>query len=261
MFNGEKILADSVIVATGGLSYPVTGSTGDGYNFARQAGHNVSKLYPSLVPIKTKENWCSELQGLSLKNVSITVRENKKVIYQDFGEMIFTHYGVSGPIILSASRYLAGKYNNHCTISIDLKPALDEKEMDNRLLGDFEKFHNKDFKNSLDNLLPQKLIPVIIELCEIDPNKKVNLVTKEERQRLKNLIKNLTCTVVDHTGYSEAVVTAGGVFVDEIDPSTMESKLVSGLYFCGEVLDVDSFTGGFNLQIAFSTGYLAGLNS
>lgn len=257
--NGKEEKADGVIVCTGGLSYPGTGSTGDGYRFAKAAGHHVTKLYPSLVPLKTAENWCHELMGLSLKNIEITVKNNKgKKVYTDFGEMLFTHFGVSGPVILSASRHIILTIEEGYKLYIDLKPAMDEKKLDARLLRDFEKFANKDFINALDELLPQKLIPVIVELAEIDPRKKVNSVTKEERKRLLNLIKALPLTITGVTGYNEAVVTCGGIETDEIDPSTMESKLVKNLHFAGEVLDVDAYTGGFNLQIAFSTGYTAG---
>ena len=257
--NGKEEKADGVIVCTGGLSYPGTGSTGDGYRFAKAAGHHVTKLYPSLVPLKTAENWCHELMGLSLKNIEITVKNNKgKKVYTDFGEMLFTHFGVSGPVILSASRHIILTIEEGYKLYIDLKPAMDEKKLDARLLRDFEKFANKDFVNALDELLPQKLIPVIIELAEIDPRKKVNSITKEERKRLLGLIKGLPLTITGVTGYNEAVVTCGGIETDEIDPSTMESKLVKNLHFAGEVLDVDAYTGGFNLQIAFSTGYTAG---
>ena len=257
--NGKEEKADGVIVCTGGLSYPGTGSTGDGYRFAKAAGHHVTKLYPSLVPLKTAENWCHELMGLSLKNIEITVKNNKgKKVYTDFGEMLFTHFGVSGPVILSASRHIILTIEEGYKLYIDLKPAMDEKKLDARLLRDFEKFANKDFVNALDELLPQKLIPVIIQLAEIDPRKKVNSITKEERKRLLGLIKGLPLTITGVTGYNEAVVTCGGIETDEIDPSTMESKLVKNLHFAGEVLDVDAYTGGFNLQIAFSTGYTAG---
>jgi len=257
--NGKEEKADGVIVCTGGLSYPGTGSTGDGYRFAKAAGHHVTKLYPSLVPLKTAENWCHELMGLSLKNIEITIKNSKgKKVYTDFGEMLFTHFGVSGPVILSASRHIILTIEEGYKLYIDLKPAMDEKKLDARLLRDFEKFANKDFVNALDELLPQKLIPVIIELAEIDPRKKVNSITKEERKRLLGLIKGLPLTITGVTGYNEAVVTCGGIETDEIDPSTMESKLVKNLHFAGEVLDVDAYTGGFNLQIAFSTGYTAG---
>ncbi len=258
--NGNEIYGDAVIVATGGLSYPGTGSTGDGYRFAKEMGHTVTKLYPSLVPLRAKENWCERLMGLSLKNISIVIKNNKgKTVYKDFGEMLFTHYGVSGPVILSASRHLLGKLDEGNTLSIDLKPALDEKKLDDRLLRDFEKYINKDFKNALDDLLPQKLIPVIIELSNISPEKKVHDITKEERKNLCRLIKNLTVTITGTTGYNEAVVTSGGVNTDELNPATMESKIIKNLHFVGEVIDVDAYTGGFNLQIAFSTGYCAGM--
>lgn len=251
---------NSIIIATGGLSYPMTGSTGDGYKFAEKCGHTITKCYPSLVPLKVKEKWISELMGLSLKNISIKVTIDNKEVYSDFGEMMFTHFGVTGPVILSASRYINDRMNEKPKLHIDLKPALSKRELDLRLLKDFQKYLNKDFKNSLDDLLPQKLIPVIIRLSGIDSEKKVNSITKEERAGLLELIKNLTINITDTTGYNEAVVTRGGVSVDEIDPSTMESKIINGLYFAGEIIDVDSFTGGFNLQIAFSTGYLAGNN-
>lgn len=252
---------DAVIVATGGLSYPTTGCTGDGYKFAREAGHTVKPLNPALVPLLIKEVWIQDLQGLSLKNIGITIKDaKKKAIYKDFGEMLFTHYGVSGPIILSASRHLLNNPSDIFMLHIDLKPALDAKVLDQRILRDFEKYHRKHFKNALDELLPQKLIPIIIQLSEIDPDKKVYEVTKEERKRLINLIKNLTCTITGTRGFKEAVITVGGVAVDEVNPATMESKMVQDLYFVGEVLDVDGYTGGFNLQIAFSTGYIAGMN-
>ncbi len=258
--NEKKILADSVIVATGGLSYPITGSDGAGYVFAKKCGHIVSKLYPSLVPLKVSQKWCSALQGLSLKNVSIEVKIRGKSIYKNFGEMMFTHFGVTGPLILSASRYITKRIRENPEIFIDLKPALDEKELDLRILKDFKKFINRTFKNCLNELLPQKLIPVIIELSKINPDKKVNEITKDERKRICSLLKNLKLDVVGTTGFSEAVITCGGVCVDEIDPSTMKSKIIDGLSFAGEVIDVDCFTGGFNLQVAFSTGYLAGTN-
>lgn len=258
--NGKSIEVENVIIATGGLSYPVTGSDGDGYKFAKKMGHKITKLYPSLVPLKTAEKWCSQLQGLSLKNIELNIFINNKSVYKGFGEMMFTHFGITGPLVLKASRSLIGKYNQSITGYIDLKPALTEKELDNRILRDFEKFINKSFKNSLDELLPQKIIPIIIKLSNIDENKKVNSVTKDERKKLCDIIKRLPITITGDNGYNEAVVTAGGVCVDEIDPSTMKSKIIENLYFAGEVIDVDSYTGGFNLQIAFSTGYLAGNN-
>lgn len=258
--NGSSIECDSLVIATGGLSYPLTGSTGDGYKFARKAGHNVTPCYPSLVPLKTEEKWVGDLMGLSLKNIRVKVTIKGKEVYSDFGEMMFTHFGVTGPLILTASRYINDRIKDKPLIHIDLKPALNEKELDTRILKDFKKYVNKDFKNSLDDLLPQKIIPVVIKLSGVDPYKKVNSITKDERSRLINVIKNLTLKISGTTGYNEAVVTRGGVNVDEIDPSTMESKIIKNLYFAGEVIDVDSFTGGFNLQIAFSTGYIAGIN-
>lgn len=257
--DGKFIDVDNVIIATGGLSYPVTGSDGDGYKFAKKLGHKITKLYPSLVPLKAKEEWCKDLQGLSLKNVEINIFIDNKSVYKNFGEMMFTHFGITGPLVLKASRTLLGKYNNHkITAYIDLKPALTDKELDNRILRDFEKFINKSFKNSLDELLPQKIIPIIIKLSKIDENKKVNSITKDERKCLCNIIKRLPITIIGDNGYNEAVITSGGICVDEIDPSTMKSKIIDNLYFAGEVIDVDSYTGGFNLQIAFATGYLAG---
>ncbi|MEA4816500.1 MAG: NAD(P)/FAD-dependent oxidoreductase [Lachnospiraceae bacterium] len=255
--NGREFLSDAVIIATGGLSYPGTGSTGDGYRFAKSVGHTVTALNPSLVPLKTEEAWVSELMGLSLKSVGVTFKDEKsKEVYSDFGELLFTHFGVSGPVILSASRSLIGKSN--IRLFIDLKPALDEKTLDLRLLRDFEKHANKDYKNALDDLLPQKLIPVIINLSGISPEKKIHDITKEERKKLLSLLKALPLTISGPKGFDEAVITSGGVSTDEINPKTMESKKIRGLYFAGELIDVDAYTGGFNLQIAFSTGYAAG---
>lgn len=259
--DNKEIDVENVIIATGGLSYPVTGSDGDGYKFAKKIGHKVTKLYPSLVPLKIKEKWGQDLQGLSLKNVELNILIDNKNVYKNFGEMMFTHFGITGPLVLKGSRSLVGNYNNHkVTGYIDLKPTLTDKELDSRILKDFEKFINKSFKNSLDELLPQKIIPTIISLSNIDENKKVNSITKDERKRLCNVIKKLPITIIGDNGYNEAVVTAGGICVDEIDPSTMKSKIIDNLYFAGEVIDVDSYTGGFNLQIAFATGYLAGNN-
>ena len=254
-----EYFADNVIIATGGRSYPLTGSTGDGYRFAKELGHTVTEIRPSLVPVETKDSWCRELQGLSLRNISIKIVKDSKEIFSDFGEMIFTHFGVSGPVILSASAHITDK--SQYKIIIDLKPALDEKTLDKRILRDFESFSNKNFSNALDELLPKKLIPVIVGLSGISPHKKVNMITKEERETLLKLLKNLTMTVKRLRPIDEAIVTRGGIAVNEINPSTMESKLVKGLYFCGEVIDVDAYTGGYNLQIAFSTGYLAGSNA
>ena len=252
--------AESVIIATGGLAYPITGSTGDGYRFAKKTGHNLNTTYPSLVPLVTEEKWCARLQGLSLKNIGIKVKIGGKTVYSDFGEMMFTHFGVTGPVILSSSRAVTQRTKERPNIYVDLKPALNEKELDKRILRDFEKYKNKEFKNSLDDLLPQKIIPVIIELSGIEPTKKVNEITKDERRKLCDTIKNLVLTVKATRGYEEAVITCGGVDTNEIDPSTMRSKKCEGLLFAGEVIDVDAMTGGFNLQIAFSTGTLAGKN-
>lgn len=257
---GRVVPCDSVVIATGGISYTATGSDGDGYRFAKAAGHSVTKLYPSLVPLRAKEKWVSSLMGLSLKNVRLTVKVDGKEVYSDFGEMLFTHYGISGPLVLTASRYVTEKTDKKIEAYIDLKPALNDKELDTRLLKDFAKYANKDFKNALDDLLPIKLIPVIIALSGISPEKKVNSITKEERAELLRLLKALKLNITGTSGYNEAVVTSGGVEVDEIDPSTMESKIIKGLFFAGEVIDVDAFTGGFNLQIAFATGHLAGMN-
>ena len=262
----EEIYADKVILATGGKSYPVTGSTGDGYRLAKELGHTVTDIKPSLIPIVSKSEECKNLQGLSLRNVAIKLKNDDKVIYEDFGEMLFTHYGVSGPVILSASAHLIRcknieelYKNGSIKLEIDLKPALSEEKLDLRILRDFEEVKNKEFKNSLDKLLPQKLIPVIIEKTKINPKKQVNEITKEERAKI---VKTLKCFEIIITGVrpiQEAIITSGGVSTKEINPKTMESKIVKGLYFAGEIIDVDSYTGGFNLQIAWSTGYTAGL--
>ena len=261
--DGELIGADRVIVATGGRSYPRTGSDGDGYGFARSLGHTVTPLIPSLVPIVSRSGICAQMQGLSLKNVALSVfdKTNGKKVFEDFGEMMFTHFGLTGPMVLSASAHLSGIAEGKYEARIDLKPALDEKTLDARLLSDFSKYGNKDFANSLDDLLPRKMIPVIIKLSGIDPRKKVNSITKEERGRLLSAIKSLTVSLDGFRPINEAIVTKGGVSVKEIDPKTMRSKLVDGLYFAGEVIDVDAYTGGFNLQIAFSTGALAGASA
>ena len=254
----STIQADNVIVATGGNSYQSTGSTGDGYRFARKFGHSVSPILPALVPFNVAEDWESDLQGLSLKNVSIVVLDGKQEIYSDFGEMLFTHFGVSGPLILSASSFAARRIKEHpLKLVIDLKPALSQEQLDERILRDFDEEKNKAFKNSLDKLLPKKMIPVIVRLSDIDGNKKVNEITKQERQKLVSLIKGLELTITGLRGFNEAIITQGGINVREINPTTMESKLVKNLYFAGEVLDVDALTGGFNLQIAWSTGYAA----
>ena len=254
----STIQADNVIVATGGNSYQSTGSTGDGYRFARKLGHSVTPIVPALVPFNVAEDWESDLQGLSLKNVSIVVLDGKQEIYSDFGEMLFTHFGVSGPLILSASSFAARRIKEHpLKLVIDLKPALSQEQLDERILRDFDEEKNKAFKNSLDKLLPKKMIPVIVRLSDIDGNKKVNEITKQERQRLVSLIKGLELTLTGLRGFNEAIITQGGINVREINPTTMESKLVKNLYFAGEVLDVDALTGGFNLQVAWSTGYAA----
>lgn len=258
--SGEKIYGDRVIVCTGGKSYSATGSSGDGYVFAEQAGHTVIAPKPSLVPLVAHEGWCSEAQGLSLRNVEITVcdAESYKEVYRDFGEMLFTHFGVSGPLILSASTHMRDLGRKKYEIYIDLKPALSFEQLDKRIQSDFLEFANKNFINSLGKLLPQKLIPVIVKLSGIKPTTKTNQITKEMRHKLVSLLKRLKVTAIDFRPIDEAIVTSGGVKVSELEPKTMESKLVSGLYFAGEVIDVDAYTGGFNLQIAFSTGHLAG---
>ena len=255
----RNVYASKVIVATGGISYPVTGSTGDGYRFAESTGHKIIEPKASLVPLECEGKLCKELQGLSLKNISLSLRKNSKEIYNDFGEMLFSHFGITGPVVLSASAHI--KDDEKYTVSIDLKPALTVDELDRRILKDFDKNINKDFINSLSELLPVKLINPIVELSGIDPRKKVNSITKEERLNLVNAIKNLTLDVKGTRPVDEAVVTAGGICVKDINPSDMQSKKVKNLYFCGEVIDVDAYTGGFNLQIAFSTGYLAGISA
>ena len=271
--NLQFIGADKVILATGGKSYPLTGSTGDGYEMAKKLGHTITEIRPSLVALKAKGDICQRLQGLSLKNVGLKIYRDNKLVYEDFGEMLFTHFGVSGPIILSGSAHLVRGSMENVYISIDLKPALDEAKLDERILRDFSEGKNKEFKNSLDKLLPQKLIPVVVDIMnkitnedfKIDEkdnisNKKVNSITKEERHKLVKLLKNFNIAIEGFRPVEEAIVTAGGVNIKEINPKTMESKLVTGLYFAGEIIDVDAYTGGFNLQIAYSTGYTAGKN-
>lgn len=259
--NKKEILCDSVIVATGGVSYPLTGSSGDGYKFAKENGHTVIPLKPSLIGLEVNESWVKDLEKLSLKNISIRVlNKNNKTIYEDFGEMEFTKYGVSGPVILSASSRMKDIQKEQYKVVVDLKPALDLEKLDKRIQNDFKKYTNKTFENSLNDLLPQKLIPVIIKLSEINPNTVVHQISKEQRKNLVHLLKNLTLSIKKYRPIEEAIVTSGGVKTSEINSSTMESKLIEGLYFAGEVIDVDGYTGGFNLQIAFSTGYLAGIN-
>ena len=268
--NGQTLHGDAVIVCTGGLSYPSTGSTGDGLRFAEETGHRVTECRPSLVPLETAEDWCRALMGLSLRNVELRMTCGKRELYREQGEMLFTHFGVSGPLVLTASCYLgraqagvknsdfSGSSKNFVKIYLDLKPALSEEQLDKRLLRDFEEQKNKQFKNALGGLFPAKLIPVMVKLSDIDGEKKVHEITREERKEFVALIKNLPLTVRGTRPYTEAIITQGGVSVRDVNPSTMESKRISGLYFAGEVLDVDAHTGGFNLQIAWSTGHLAG---
>ena len=266
---GTKIKADKIILATGGKSYPLTGSTGDGYELVKKLGHTITKIQPSLVPLESyNRDMCKELQGLSLRNIKIQLEdiEAKKNIYEDFGEMMFTHFGVSGPTILSSSAHLV-RYkkieeklkNRKSILKIDLKPALTEEKLDERVLRDFRKENNKQFKNSLNKLLPQKLIQPIIKKSSINPNKKVNEITKEERRRLVKLLKEFIIEIKGFRPIEEAIITSGGINIKEINPKTMESKKIKGLYFAGEIIDVDAYTGGFNLQIAYSTGYVAGM--
>ncbi|MGN9164117.1 NAD(P)/FAD-dependent oxidoreductase [Tissierellaceae bacterium HCP3S3_D8] len=258
--NNDILKFDKLILATGGKSYPITGSTGDGYVFAQKFGHTITTLNPSLVPIEVKEDWIKDLQGLSLKNVELNTYVNNKVIHREFGEMIFTHYGISGPIVLSTSNYLHRYNEENLNFKIDLKPALDVSKLDDRILKDFQKYSNKWIKNALDDLLPQRIIPLIIQLSGIDPDSIVNQITKRERENLTYIIKNFPLSFKKLRPIEEAIVTSGGISVNEINPSTMESKILPNLYFAGEVIDVDALTGGFNLQIAYSTGYLAGIN-
>ena len=266
---GTKIKADKIILATGGKSYPLTGSTGDGYELVKKLGHTITKIQPSLVPLESyNRDMCKELQGLSLRNIKIQLEdiETKKNIYEDFGEMMFTHFGVSGPTILSSSAHLV-RYkkieeklkNRKIILKIDLKPALTEEKLDERVLRDFRKENNKQFKNSLNKLLPQKLIQPIIKKSSINPNKKVNEIIKEERRRLVKLLKEFIIEIKGFRPIEEAIITSGGINIKEINPKTMESKKIKGLYFAGEIIDVDAYTGGFNLQIAYSTGYVAGM--
>ena len=257
---GEKgtYPADAAILATGGVSYPATGSTGEGHRMAAEVGHTVTPMQGSLVPLKEQGNDCARMQGLSLRNVSLTVFENEKKIYTDFGEMLFTHFGVSGPLVLSASAHMRHFGKKKYRLEIDLKPALDEPTLDKRLLSDFEKHVNSDFCNALDDLLPQKLIPVVVERSGIEPRRKVHDITREQRRELLHLLKHFAVEIAGLRPVTDAIVTSGGVKVGEIDPKTMESKRVKGLYFAGELIDVDAYTGGFNLQIAWATGRAAG---
>lgn len=257
--DGTLLPADAVILATGGFSYQTTGSTGDGYRFAREMGHTVTQIYPSLVPFYAKEAYVTEMQGLALKNVCVRIRDGKKLLYEEFGEMLFTHFGVSGPLMLSASAAIKpGRVEKELAMEIDLKPALSEEQLDGRLLREFEAAKNKQFKNSIGHLFPAKMIPVMLKLGGIDPEKKVNEINREERLAFIRRMKAFPLTLCGLRDFKEAIITRGGVNVKEVNPSTMESKLVEGLYFCGELLDLDAMTGGFNLQIAWSTGHLAG---
>lgn len=260
--NKGDFFADKIILATGGKSYPLTGSTGDGYEMAKKLGHTITKIKPALVPLVAKKEskiQCQQMQGLSLRNVGLKLFNNNKLIYEDFGEMLFTHYGVTGPIILSASSHLVRQELNNPRIEIDLKPALTDEKLDERILRDFETEKNKEFRNALDQLLPQKMIPVILEILQI--NKKVNEVKKVERQKLVRTLKHFSIEIEGFRDISEAIITSGGINVKEINPKTMESKLIKNLYFAGEIIDVDAYTGGFNLQIAYSTGYTAGIGA
>ena len=260
--SGREIEADAVIVAAGGLSYSSTGSTGDGYRLAESCGHRITPLSPALVPMEVKEWYAKELMGLSLRNIEITITDGTKKLFQDFGEMLFTHYGVSGPVILSASSIVGSRLKEkELVLHIDLKPALTREQLDKRILREFEANHNRQFKNASAGLFPAKLRPVMVELSGISEDKKVNEITREERKKFADLIKNFTMTLTGLRSYNEAIITQGGVSVKEIDPGTMESRLIKGLFFAGEVMDLDAVTGGFNLQIAWSTGFLAGTHA
>ena len=258
---GEKgsYVAEAVILATGGVSYPATGSTGEGHRMAKEAGHTVTPLQGSLVPLREKGNDCARMQGLSLRNVELTVYENSKKIYTDFGELLFTHFGLSGPLVLSASAHMRHFEKKSYRLEIDLKPALDEAALDKRLLSDFTKYANSDFVNALNDLLPQKLIPVMVERSGIDPRQKVHEITREQRKELLRLFKHFSVEIAGLRPVTDAIITSGGIKISEINPTTMESKLVKGLYFAGELIDVDAYTGGFNLQIAWATGRAAGI--
>ncbi len=258
--NNLRLPADAVIVATGGMSYPATGSTGDGYELAKKAGHNVTPIRPSLVPLTVLEGWCSSLQGLSLKNVTVSLyaEGEKKPLYSELGEMMFTHFGLTGPEILSASAYIDDPKTRKYYITIDMKPALSAEKLDQRIMRDFAKYSNRDYINSLCDLLPKKMVPVVVGLSHIEPSQKVNQITREQRERIVSTLKCLTLHITGTRPIDEAIVTKGGVELTGVDPKTMQSKTVNGLYFAGEVLDVDAFTGGYNLQIAFSTGFSAG---
>ncbi len=258
--DGTVVDGDAFAICTGGLSYQSTGSTGDGYRLAESVGHSITDIEPALISLVASNGFVPKLQGLSLRNISIKLLDGEKEIYSDFGEMLFTHYGVSGPVILSASSHMTHPKEHNYKIVIDLKPALDEQTLDKRIQRDFAENTNKDFINSLSKLLPNKLIPVIVKLSGIEPSEKVNQITKAQRQNFVSLLKNFTVNISDFRPINEAIITSGGVDVKEINPKTMGSKIVDNLYFAGEVIDVDAYTGGFNLQVAFSTGYLCGMN-
>ncbi|MBR2152982.1 MAG: NAD(P)/FAD-dependent oxidoreductase [Clostridia bacterium] len=260
--DGTEYYANSIVLATGGMSYPLTGSTGDGYKFARSLGHTIIAPIPSLVPIESNDSFCSDMSGLSLKNVTLTIKEkgNKKPIFSEDGEMLFTHFGISGPLVLSASSHFNFSKDKEYTCFIDLKPALDFEKLDARILRDFQEFINKDFKNSLSKLVPSAMIPVVIKKCGIPADTKVNTITKEQRHRLVKTLKEFSISLKCFRPIKEAIITSGGISTKEINPKTMESKIIKGLFFAGEIIDVDAYTGGFNLQIAFSTGHLAGMN-
>ncbi|MBE6082039.1 MULTISPECIES: NAD(P)/FAD-dependent oxidoreductase [Tissierellales] len=258
--NGEKLFFDKIIICTGGKSYPSTGSTGDGYNFAQNLGHRIIPLKPSLVPFETVESWVKDLQGLTLKNVRLSAYSDGKKIYEDFGEMLFTHFGISGPIVLTMSNYINKYDGKRIDLKIDLKPALSIDKLDERILRDFDLYKNKHISNGLKDLLPKKMIPIILRLSKIDEEKFINQITKEERNNIVDLIKSVPLTFKKFRPLEEAIVTSGGVSTLEINSSTMESKILKGLFFAGEIIDIDGLTGGYNLQIAYSTGYLAGKN-
>ncbi len=258
--SGKEYNAQSVLIATGGKSYPLTGSTGDGYRMAKELGHTVTNIYPSLVPLVIREKYCSEMMGLSLRNVNLKLFDREKCIFSEQGEMLFTHFGMSGPLVLSASSHIRDMQSGRYRISIDLKPALSEQQLDKRIQRDFTENQNRDFINAIRNLLPAKMIPVAVRLSGIAADKKANSITKEERHKFAELIKNFNFNIENFRPVEEAIITSGGIPVREINPKTMESRLVSGLFFAGEVIDVDAYTGGFNLQIAFSTAYSAGIN-
>jgi predicted Rossmann fold flavoprotein len=262
VLKGKNFLeCDAVIITTGGISYPATGSTGDGYGFAENFGHSIKECMPSLVPLETEQLWCRDLQGLSLKNTGLKMYSGGKLIYEDFGEMLFTHFGISGPMVLSASSYYQKRKADDCRVILDLKPALSDEELDDRLLREISENHEKHFINMLPSLLPAKMVPVIASLSEIDPHKKCGDIIKEERKNLVRILKNLEIDIRGTRGYDEAIITKGGISVKEVSPKNMMSKIVPGVFFAGEILDLDALTGGFNLQIAWSTGYLAGMGA